>query len=192
MVWDTAEANPFSGSSGNFIGQAEYLAAAIATLPAEGFEGRAFQKDAQTAEYKNQLISTDPPYYDNIPYADLSDFFYVWLRKSLKAFLPDTYSTMLVPKTEELVADHKRHEGKENAEQFFMAGMTDVMRCIAENSHPAFPVTIYYAFRSSETNDSGTASTGWETFLEAVLRAGLSITGTWPVRTELTGNLKKN
>ncbi|MDA1330709.1 MAG: DUF1156 domain-containing protein [Chloroflexi bacterium] len=192
MVWDTAEANPFSSSSGNFTGQAEYLAAAVATLPAEGFEGRAFQKDAQSADFENQVVSTDPPYYDNVPYADLSDFFYVWLRKSLKEFLPDTYSTMLVPKNEELVADHKRHRGKDKAEQFFMAGMTDVMQRIAENAHPAFPVTIYYAFRSSETSDSGTSSTGWETFLESVIRAGFSITGTWPVRTELTGNLKKN
>jgi len=192
MVWDTAEGNPFSTSSGNFFGQAEYLAAAIATLPAEGITGEAFQKDAQTANFNNQVVSTDPPYYDNVPYADLSDFFYVWLRRSLKTFLPETYSTMLVPKHEELVADHKRHDGKDNAEQFFMEGMTDVMHNIAENSHPVFPVTIYYAFRSSETNESGTSSTGWETFLEAVLRAGFAITGTWPVRTELTGNLKKN
>ena len=192
MIWDTSEGNPFSESSGNFIGQVDYLAAALATLPAEGFEGKAFQKDAQSADYKNQVVSTDPPYYDNVPYADLSDFFYVWLRRSLKEFLPDTYSTMLVPKHEELVADHKRHEGRENAEQFFMKGMTDVMHQIAVNAHPAFPVTIYYAFRSADTNESGTSSTGWETFLEAVIRAGFSITGTWPVRTELTGNLKKN
>jgi len=192
MVWDTAEGNPFSNSTGNFLGQAEYLASALSTLPAGGFEGKAFQKDAQSADYKNQVVSTDPPYYDNVPYADLSDFFYVWLRRSLKEFLPDTYSTMLVPKHEELVADHKRHEGRKNAEQFFMKGMTDVMHQIAVNAHPAFPVTIYYAFRSAETNESGTSSTGWETFLEAVIRAGFSITGTWPVRTELTGNLKKN
>ncbi|HAU0909274.1 TPA: DUF1156 domain-containing protein [Legionella pneumophila] len=192
MIWDTAEGNPFSSSSGNFYGQIEYLANSIATLPAEGKEGVAFQKDAQSADYKNQVISTDPPYYDNIPYADLSDFFYVWLRRSLKNFLPDTYSTMLVPKHEELVADQKRHGGRENAEKFFMKGMTDVMHQIAVNSHPAFPVTIYYAFRSSETNESGTSSTGWETFLEAVIRAGFVISGTWPVRTELTGNLKKN
>jgi len=192
MIWDTAEGNPFSTSSGNFFGQAEYLSAAVATLPAEGKGGEAFQKDAQTANFKNQVVSTDPPYYDNVPYADLSDFFYVWLRRSLKAFLPETYTTMLVPKHEELVADHKRHNGKDNAEQFFMEGMTDVMNNIAEHSHQAFPVTIYYAFRSSETNESGTSSTGWESFLEAVLRAGFAITGTWPVRTELTGNLKKN
>jgi len=192
MIWDTAEGNPFSTSSGNFFGQAEYLSAAVATLPAEGKGGEAFQKDAQTANFKNQVVSTDPLYYDNVPYADLSDFFYVWLRRSLKAFLPETYTTMLVPKHEELVADHKRHNGKDNAEQFFMEGMTDVMNNIAEHSHQAFPVTIYYAFRSSETNESGTSSTGWESFLEAVLRAGFAITGTWPVRTELTGNLKKN
>lgn len=192
MIWDTAEGNPFSESSGNFLGQVDYLAAALSTLPAEGKEGIAFQKDAQTADFRNQVVSTDPPYYDNVPYADLSDFFYVWLRRSLREYLPDTYSTMLVPKTEELVADHKRHAGKDKAEAFFMDGMTDVMHQIADNAHPAFPVTIYYAFRSSETTEAGTSSTGWETFLESVLRAGFSISGTWPVRTELTGNLKKN
>jgi len=191
MVWDTAEGNPFSSSSGNFLGQVDYLAKSVETLPASQSGGVAFQKDAQSADYKNQVVSTDPPYYDNVPYADLSDFFYVWLRYSLRSYLPEVFSTMMVPKSEELVADHKRHSGKENAEQFFMEGMTSVMHSIATQAHAAFPVTIYYAFRQSETNEAGTASTGWETFLEAVIRAGFAITGTWPVRTELTGNLKK-
>ena len=192
MMWDTAEGNPFSTSSGNYLGQLDYLSKSVETLPANPAGGTVFQKDAQSADYKGQVVSTDPPYYDNIPYADLSDFFYVWLRYSLRSYLPDVFSTMMVPKSEELVADHKRHSGKENAEQFFMEGMTSVMHSIATQAHAAFPVTIYYAFRQSETNEAGTASTGWQTFLEAVIRAGFAITGTWPVRTELTGNLKKN
>ena len=192
MIWNTTEGNPFCSSSGNFLGQLDYLAKSVETLPASPSGGTAFQKDAQSAGYKDQIVSTDPPYYDNVPYADLSDFFYVWLRYALRSYLPDVFSTMMVPKNEELVADHKRHNGKENAEQFFMEGMASVMHSIATQAHPAFPVTIYYAFKQSETNEAGTASTGWETFLEAVTRAGFSITGTWPVRTELTGNLKKN
>jgi putative DNA methylase len=191
MVWDTAEGNPFSTSSGNFLGQLDYLAKAVANLPAHTNGGAAFQQDAQSADYESRVVSTDPPYYDNVPYADLSDFFYVWLRYSLKRYLPNAFRTLLVPKGEELVADHKRHNGRETAEQFFMQGMTAVMHNIATQSHPAFPVSIYYAFRQAETNDAGTASTGWETFLEAVINAGFAITGTWPVRTELIGNLKK-
>ncbi|OOE41929.1 DUF1156 domain-containing protein [Salinivibrio kushneri] len=191
FIWDTAEGNPFSTSSGNFIGQLDYLAKAVANLPAETQRSSAFQHDAQSVAYSNKVISTDPPYYDNVPYADLSDFFYVWLRYALRAYLPDAFKTMLVPKIEELVADSKRHTDSLTAEQFFMEGMTDVMRNIAIQSHPAFPVTIYYAFKQSETSEMGTASTGWETFIEAVINAGFVITGTWPVRTELTGNLKK-
>ena len=113
-----------------------------------------------------KLISTDPPYYDNIGYADLSDFFYVWLRRSLKPVFPELFATLAVPKAEELVATPYRHGGKENAEAFFLNGMTLAMQRIAEQSHPAFPVTIYYAFKQSETKSAaGTASTGWETFL---------------------------
>ncbi|GIX25478.1 MAG: hypothetical protein KatS3mg122_2709 [Caldimonas sp.] len=133
----------------------------------------------------NRLVSTDPPYYDNIGYADLSDFFYVWLRKSLKPIYPGLYATLAVPKAEELVATPYRHGSKEKAESFFLDGMTRAMHNLAEQAHPAFPVTIYYAFKQSETkSEAGTTSTGWETFLQAVLDAGFAITGTWPVRTE--------
>lgn len=139
-----------------------------------------------------KVVSTDPPYYDNIGYADLSDFFYVWLRRSLKPVFPDLFATLAVPKAEELVATPYRHGSKEKAETFFLDGMTKAMRRLAEQAHPAFPVTIYYAFKQSETAKDGTASTGWETFLGAVIRAGFAVTGTWPIRTEYTGNLKKN
>jgi putative DNA methylase len=151
------------------------------------------QQDAQQQSASaDKIVSTDPPYYDNIGYADLSDFFYVWLRRALKPMFPDLFSTLAVPKAEELVATPYRHGSKENAEAFFLEGMTRAMHCLAEQAHPAFPVTIYYAFKQSETESAGTASTGWETFLDAVIRAGFAVTGTWPMRTELTGNLKKN
>jgi putative DNA methylase len=131
-----------------------------------------------------KVVSTDPPYYDNVPYADLSDFFYVWLRRSLKPTFPDLFATLAVPKAEELVAFAYRHKGKEGAEAFFLDGMTRAMQRLAEQAHPAFPVTIYYAFKQSESDNEGTASTGWETFLDAVIRAGFAISGTWPMRTE--------
>jgi putative DNA methylase len=138
-------------------------------------------------------VSTDPPYYDNIGYADLSDFFYVWLRRSLRSIFPDLFATLTVPKAEELVATPFRHGSKQEAEGFFLDGMTKAMHPLAEQAHPAFPVTIYYAFKQSESErGGGTASTGWETFLDAVIRAGFGISGTWPMRTEYTGNLKKN
>jgi putative DNA methylase len=136
-------------------------------------------------------VSTDPPYYDNVPYADLSDFFYVWLRRTLKPIFPDLFATLAAPKADELVAFAYRHQDKASAGVFFMDGMTRAMRLLAERAHPALPVIIYYAFRQSETDgEEGTASTGWETFLDAVLRAGFAVSGTWPVRTELSGALK--
>jgi len=192
MVWDHAEANPFSTSTGNWIGALEWIENVILrSLPALN-PGIAVQLDAQTQSISaNKLVSTDPPYYDNIGYADLSDFFYVWLRRSQRATFPDLFSTLAVPKAEELVATPYRHGGKDRAEAFFLNGMTQAMKRIAGQAHPAFPVTIYYAFKQSETkNTEGTASTGWETFLDAVIRAGFGISGTWPIRTERDQGLK--
>ena len=141
----------------------------------------------------DKVVSTDPPYYDNIGYADLSDFFYVWLRRSLKPVFPDLFATLAVPKAEELVATPYRHGSKEKAEAFFLDGMTQAMHRLAEQAHPAFPVTIYYAFKQSESDgDDGTASTGWETFLDAVIRAGFAISGTWPMRTELGNRMHRH
>ena len=134
----------------------------------------------------------DPPYYDNIGYADLSDYFYVWLRRSLQSVFPELFATLAVPKAEELVATPYRHGSKDAANAFFLDGMTQALRRLSEQAHPGFPVTIYYAFKQSEgKGDAGTASTGWETFLDAVIRSGFTITGTWPMRTELVTNLKK-
>ncbi len=185
MVWDYAEANPFSDSTGNFLSAMNWVEKAFEAFPAYP-AGSVRQADAQTQNIStNKVISSDPPYYDNIGYADLSDFFYVWLRKSLKPIFPGLYATLAVPKAEELVATPYRHGGKKEAEDFFLDGMTRAMHNLAEQAHPAFPVTIYYAFKQAETTgEAGTSSTGWETFLEAVLTAGFAITGTWPVRTE--------
>ena len=192
MVWDYTEANPFSGSSGNWLLGIEQARKMINSLGI-GAMSRALQADAQSQEIAvSKVVSTDPPYYDNIGYADLSDFFYVWLRRSLKPIFPILFATLAVPKAEELVATPYRHGSREESEVFFMKGMTHAMHRLAEQSNPAFPVTIYYAFKAADTKDSSTASTGWETFLEAVLKAGFSITGTWPMRTEYTGNLKKS
>jgi len=193
MTWDFVEGNPLSSSTGNFTGQIDYFTKVIEGVPSRAI-GVVRQQDAQTQTIsQDKVVSTDPPYYDNIGYADLSDFFYVWLRKSLKPIFPNLYATLAVPKAEELVATPYRHGGKAEAERFFLDGMTAAMHNLAEQAHPAFPVTIYYAFKQSETKeDTGTSNTGWDTFLEAVLKAGFAISGTWPMRTELTGNLKKS
>lgn len=184
MTWDFAEANVFSESTGGWAGSLEWIPKVLELISSTK-EGIASQADAtiQSSNVK-QIVSTDPPYYDNICYADLSDFFYVWLRRLLRPVLPSLFATMVVPKAEELVATPYRHGSKEAAEAFFMDGMTEAMRRLAEQAHPAFPVTIYYAFKQSETKGNDTTSPGWETFLEAVLKAGFALTGTWPMRTE--------
>ena len=186
MVWDYAEANPFSSSCGNWLGAClNWVVKAIESLPKKRL-GRAVQADARSQLLVNgAILSTDPPYYDNIGYADLSDFFYVWLRRTLRDIFPEFFATVAVPKAEELVATAYRHGSKENAERFFLDGMTHAMRRLAQQSNSDFPVTIYYAFKQSESQtEVGTTSTGWETFLDAVINAGFSISGTWPVRTE--------
>ena len=161
MMWDPCEGNPFSDSSGNWLDQLEFpvkfvLAASVA------ISGSAIQADArQRMPAGGHVVSTDPPYYDNIGYADLSGFFYVWLRRSLKPMFLELFATLAVPKAEELVATPYRHGGKEAAEAFFLDGMTQAMRLLAAQAHPGFPVTIYYAFKQSETKgETGTASTG--------------------------------
>jgi putative DNA methylase len=187
MVWDFAEANPVSSGTGSFL-SGIYQGTRVLNqgLPSHGC-GIVAQADASAQVIStDKLVSTDPPYYDNIGYADLSDFFYVWLRRSLRPTFPELFATLAVPKAEELVATPYRHGGKEKAETFFLDGMTQAMHRLAEQSHIAFPVTIYYAFKQSETTtNEGTASTGWETFIDAVIRAGFGISGTWPMRTEL-------
>lgn len=188
MVWDFAELNPLSDIGGGFSASSSIVAEAIRGCAPRGVLGRAIQQDAVAGSGDaNAVISTDPPYYDNVPYADLSDFFYVWLRRSLKTSFPDLFATVTAPKSAELVATPYRHGGKREAEAFFLEGMTEAMHRIAETSHPGFPVTIYYAFKQTESEKvegAGVASTGWDTFLEAVIRSGFAINGTWPMRTE--------
>ncbi|MCA8051096.1 DUF1156 domain-containing protein [Burkholderia arboris] len=193
MTWDFAESNPLGDASGNYLSATELVAKALLSCEPV-VPGFARQANASTQEIsKGKLVSTDPPYYDNIGYADLSDFFYVWLRKSLRPIFPNLYATLAVPKAEELVATPSRHGGRSEAEAFFLNGMTRAMHNLAEQAHPAFPVTIYYAFKQSESrDDTGTSSTGWETFLEAVLQAGFAITGTWPMRTELGNRMRSS
>ncbi len=192
MSWDYAEANLFADSSGNILRMAELVSEMIGRLPVLATAGHATQVDAGRMQGgAMRVFSTDPPYYDNIGYADLSDFFYVWLRRSLRDILPSIFSTLAVPKAEELVASPYRHGGVDAANQFFLAGIKEVMTRIAAQSHPVAPVTIYYAFKQTETGTfGGTFSTGWETFLQAVNESRLTISGTRPVRTERQGGFR--
>ncbi|WLB66004.1 DUF1156 domain-containing protein [Bradyrhizobium japonicum] len=191
MTWDFAECNPFGKSSGDILTCASSIANYLDVATPNG-PANAKQQDAQkfSAENGAAIISTDPPYYDNIAYAELSDYFYVWMRRSLRSIFPSLFATVSTPKADELVATPYRHGGKEPAEAFFLAGMTEVMKRLSTVSHPGFPVTIYYAYKQTESeDDAGVSSTGWETFLEAVIRAGFAISGTLPLRTEGAGRM---
>lgn len=195
MIWDYAETNPFSNSTGNWSGAVNWVTMSMKNFPAEK-QGYADQHDAQSdSGMRNILISTDPPYYDNIGYADLSDYFYIWMRNSIRSIYPDLFNTMLVPKSEELVAIPYRFGGDaEAAKAFFEEGIYKACQVLYNAAHDDYPLTIYYAFKQSETEhtDEGdkTASKGWETMLSAVIKAGFSITGTWPMHTERETGLK--
>ena len=194
MTWDYAEGNPLSEKSGSFSNMISWISNVLNQLPANKF-GEVKQFDAQSdCGLRNIMISSDPPYYDNIGYADLSDYFYIWMRQSLKNTYPKLFRTMLVPKAEELIATPYRHEGNmQKAKVFFEDGMLHTCQQIYQYAREDIPVTIYYAYKQSDTDeDSKTASTGWETMLSAIIRAGFAITGTWPMRTELTTALKGN
>lgn len=208
MVWDYAEADPLGAGSGGFTVALKHVTDWLEADPG-GPAGYARQADAATQEIsKGKIISTDPPYYDNVQYADLSDFFYVWLRPTLRDVHPDLLATLATPKEEEIVAAPERHGGEERARDFFLEAMTRAMRRLAEQAHPAFPVTLYYAYKQSETDAAdgkdpdpeevkdldaapatAEASTGWEVFLESLVEAGFTITATWPMRTEAARRL---
>lgn len=189
MVWDFVEINPFSNSVGNASAHFGWIAAALGFVPQSGPAGTASQQDAASRSFEGAVIATDPPYYDNIGYSDLSDFFYVWLRRSLRDVYPDLLSTMLVPKAEELVANPYRHHGKIGAKRFFEDGFRRVFARARESALDDYPITVYYAFRQSDSGDDGTASTGWETLLDGMIRAGWTITATWPMRSERGGRM---
>ena len=188
MVWDYAETNPFSDSTGNWMACVDWVWKVLESSPMSGAQVTVIQRDAAGEESlgNDAVLATDPPYYDNIGYADLSDFFYVWQRRSLREIWPDLFRRVLVPKDEELVATPYRHGGKEAAERFFMNGMGRALSNIHRTGADAFPVTIYYAFKQSEVVKEGLTSPGWATFLQGVVDAGYLIDGTWPVRTELS------
>lgn len=188
LSWDYGEGNPFADSSGSLSKMTGAVANAVERVPAVG-HGTATQSDAAAAIATNTVISTDPPYYDNIGYADLSDFFYVWLRRMLQGMYPELFSTMLVPKADELFASPYRHAGKGGAKQFFEDGFRRVFAIAREHAREDFPITVYYAFKQSEADEGGEASTGWETLLEGMIGAGWEITSTWPVRSERSGRM---
>lgn len=184
MAWDFAESNPWGGSGGDFIEDLLWVSRVV-ERSAAGLPAIVSQANAQDAVKQQALISTDPPYYDNIGYSDLSDFFYVWLRRSLQPIHPDLLSTMLVPKAEELVANPYRHDGRDGAHKFFEDGFREVFKHARTTARPDFPITVYYAFKQSEMTAQGTASSGWETLLEGMIGSGWAITATWPMRSEL-------
>lgn len=185
MIWDYAEANPFAGSTGDFGKSVNRISEVLKRLRLSNSVGVVMQSNAASRCYMSSVISTDPPYYDNIGYSDLSDFFYVWLRRSLKDVHPSLFSTMLVPKAEELVANQYRHGGKDGARDFFEDGFRAVFANARRSTNPDYPMTVYYAFKQSETSVDGRTSTGWSTILEGMIRSGWTITATWPMRSEL-------
>ena len=194
MTWDYAEGNPFSNSSGCFDNMLEWIVKCIPTFPSNSVAKVSQFNASNDYGVRDVMISTDPPYYDNIEYADLSDYFYVWLRKSLKNIYPSLFETMLVPKKDELVALKHRFDGKEkDAKQFFENGMYNAFVHLYNNSREDIPITIYYAFKQSEIEKKGDvvnrSSSGWETMLSAIINAGFTITGTWPIRTERSNRL---
>lgn len=189
MVWDFAEVNILSDSAGNFGSMINWIQKVIERFPAFG-QAEVIQANAAKRKIPTEaILSTDPPYYDNIGYAELSDFFYVWIRKSLRFAFPDGTKEILVPKAEEMIAAVHRHGGKAKAESFFLNAMTNVAEVWARSVSSLYPMTIYYAFKQTEIRKDGISSTGWATFLGALMNAGLTVVGTWPVRTERVGKI---
>jgi putative DNA methylase len=191
MNWVFVEVNPFSSSTGNWLGQADWVVKCLRTLPARpGSSVEQRDARARVEGVGHCVVSTDPPYYDNVGYADLSDFYFVWLRRMVGKIWPDECATLLTPKAEELVADPDRYGTRADAVTHFETGMREVLAAIRKAQDPRVPATIYYAFKQAESTDEGRSSTGWETFLQALIDAGLVVTATWPVRTEMPGGVR--
>jgi putative DNA methylase len=192
MTWDFAEGNVFSGSAANFNDAIGWVLKPFdyRRIPAAGY-GAIAHLDAAKNNYPATpiMVSTDPPYYDNIPYADLSDYFYVWLKQALSNVWPELFRRLMTPKAEELVAIPYRHGGKTEAEAFFMKGIGEALTAMRKAATDEEPLTIYYAFKQSEVADDGLTSAGWASFLQGVVDAGLSVDGTWPMRTELSSRM---
>ncbi len=188
MAWDYVEVNPFARASGDFGISVETSAKTVSRLPC-GVSGMAEQQNAMERNYSKLVVSTDPPYYDNIGYSDLSDFFYVWLRRSLSDIQPSVVGTMLTPKSEELVANPYRHDGKAGAEKFFVDGFNSVFKRVRENANLDNPMTVYYAYKQQDAEGDGESSTGWHTLLDGLISGGWEITATWPMRSERGGRM---
>lgn len=188
MIWDYAEGNPFVDGPPSPLWGCAFIAKTLEGLPTS-VAGTAEQADAAARSYAEYVVSTDPPYYDNIGYSDLSDYFYVWLRRTLREVHPSLFASMLVPKAEELVANPYRHNGRAGAEAFFESGFERVFARARANASEDFPITVYYAFKQAELESEGVASTGWATVLEGMIREGWTITATWPVRTEMPNRM---
>ena len=190
MTWDFAECNVLGNRVGSFASQVASLRRAIEALPSSR-QGQALQLDARAWDKRGQvaIVSTDPPYYDNISYADLSDFFYVWLRRNLSGVWPDVCSTLLAPKAGELIANRYRTGSKEAAEEHFESGIAEFMAQVADSQCEDVPATVYYAYKATEAKEGEVRATGWDTFLQAVLDAGLQVNATWPMRTEKPGRM---
>lgn len=186
MVWDYFEANPFSSSAGNFIDRLGWVVDVVKMVPAAN-SAKVMQASATVRDYSALVVSTDPPYYDNIGYSDLSDFFYVWLRRCLADVFPKFFGTMLTPKSEELVANPNRHGGQDKAAEFFIDGFNRVFKRIREGARQDIPITVYYAYKQQDHGKEGVSSTGWHTLLDGLIGAGWEVTATWPVRTEKPG-----
>ena len=190
MSWDYAEVNVFSESSGSFRSLFDRLVKGFETLGSKSTLSKVIQSDAQKLEYPGEVvISTDPPYYDNISYSDVSDFFFSWMKPALREVFPDLFGLMATPKVDELIASPDRQGGRDAAERFFLTGMSAAIKNMAKHCRSDFPVTIYYAFKQSEIEQEGVSSSGWATFIEAILSSGFSVVGTWPVRTEKPGRM---
>lgn len=198
MTWNYAEANPFCSATGSWQNNIEYVCANLANLPTDIVETNVIQADATILNYPKEslIICTDPPYYDNIGYADLSDYFYIWLRNSIGSIYPNIFATLKVPKAGELIASPYRFDGNaQKAEEFFENGLRKVFSQMYHVTNREYPLAIFYAFKQAEENDDddidvGRVSTGWETMLEGLLSSGFQITGTWPMRTEQPGGLR--
>lgn len=189
MLWDFAEVDLFSDSSGNFLGQVDWVAKVLKNVPGD-ISGDVEQVGANATSYGGTVISTDPPYYDNIGYSDLSDYFYVWLRRCLQDIHPGVVGTMLTPKADELVANPYRHNGKDGAKHFFIDGFNSVFRRIRRGVTIDAPMTVYYAYKQQDAEDDGTSSTGWHTLLNGLIEAGWEITATWPIRSERASRVR--
>ena len=191
MVWDFCESNPVGDSGGAWMARFFYLAMCLDVFSNQ-MPGIAMSCDSRIQQSSaGHFVSTDPPYYDNVGYAVLSDFFYVWLRRTLRFVYPSLFSTLVAPKDEELIAAPYRHGGKRQAETFFRDGMTQTLRNLVSLACPSAPITIYYAYKKSDSKGKCLSSPGWEAFWQALINSGFLVTAIWPIRTELTGNLKK-